>query len=224
MLWIVILFRILSLLFSSCFRNRESLLFLNSIPSTTSRSHILLRETVAIISYPTSIERNRQQTERASIWRFTRFSRNVLFVKWSQNKTQPCVLFADEITKRWNGLCSSYSVTNSMISISIHVHDKNAQCPCLYYTTHSSSAIPIELCEGQFGSLSHQSTPKRRDSQHDNQQLLVNRCWHLVGVLSSFPLLICSRSVWDHSLLAVFSPRHRQASHRCSCLWGVVHQ
>ena len=85
-------------------------------------------------------------------------------------------------------------------------------------------AIPIEFCEGQFGSLSHQSTPKRRDSQHHNQPLLVNRCWHLAGVLSSFPLLICSRSVWDHSLLAVFSPRHRQASHRCSCLWGVVHQ
>ena len=136
MLWIILLFRILSLLFSSCFRNRESLLFLNSIPSTTSRSHILLRETVAIISYPTSIERNRQQTERASIWRFTRFSRNVLFVKWSQNKTQPCVLFADEITKRWNGLCSSYSVTNSMISISIHVHDKNARAVHAFITQH----------------------------------------------------------------------------------------
>ena len=97
LLWIILLFILLSLLFSSCFRNRESLLFLNIAPSTTSRSHILLRETVAIISYPTSIERNRQQTERASIWRYTRFSRNVLFVKWSQNKTQPCVLI-----RRWN--------------------------------------------------------------------------------------------------------------------------
>ena len=97
MLWILLVFIFLSLLFSSCFRNRESLLFLNIAPSTTSRSRILLRETVAIISYPTSIERNRQQTERASIWRFTRFSRNVLLVKWSQNKTQPCVLI-----RRWN--------------------------------------------------------------------------------------------------------------------------
>ena len=136
MLWIVILFRILSLLFSSCFRNRESLLFLNIAPSTTSRSHILLRETVAIISYPTSIERNRQQTERASIWCYTRFSRNVLFMKWSQNKTQPCVLI-----RRWNHQAVEWVVfflfcMSRMISISMHVHEKNARAVHAFITQH----------------------------------------------------------------------------------------
>ena len=62
MLWIILLFILLSLLFSPRFRNRESFLFLSSIPSTTSRSHILLRETVVILFY--GLSHREEQTAR----------------------------------------------------------------------------------------------------------------------------------------------------------------
>lgn len=46
-------------------------------------------------------------------------------------------LFADEIARRWNGLCSVCYVTRRMISISFHMYDKNAQSAYAFMNQHS---------------------------------------------------------------------------------------
>ena len=87
--WIILLFILLSLLFSLRFRSRESFLFLSSILSTTSQSHILLRETVVILSYDSSHREEqtaRQRNQRMTLHSFLK-ERIVCEMKSKQDST-----------------------------------------------------------------------------------------------------------------------------------------
>ena len=89
MLWILLVFIFLSLFLLSHFRSRESFLFLSSIPSTTSQSHILLRETVAILSYDSSHREEqtaRQRNQRMTLHSFLK-ERIVCEMKSKQDST-----------------------------------------------------------------------------------------------------------------------------------------
>ena len=72
---------------------------------------------------------------------------------------------------------------------------KRSEHPRVHEPAHLPGACPIELREGQLGSLPHQPSSERRDEQHDNEPFLADGYRYLASLLLLLSVITHSGSV-----------------------------